>query len=63
MEVIVTTGEKGFALNAGLEELLKCANQVGEPDTELLTKRRAFMPNTYYCVKNILFFKNELKLH
>jgi len=63
VEVIVTIEEKGFVLNAVLEELLKCDNQVGEPDIELLTKRRAFMPKTYYFVKNILFFKNELKLH
>jgi hypothetical protein len=46
VEVIVTTGGKGFVLNADLEELLKCDNQVGEPDTEPLTKRRAFMPKT-----------------
>lgn len=57
MEAIVTTEEKGFVLNADLEELLKCDNQVGEPDTELLTKRKAFMPRTYYYLKHILFFK------
>ena len=47
MEVIVITEEKGSVLNADLEELLKCDNQVGEPDTELLTKQRVFMPRIY----------------
>jgi hypothetical protein len=59
VEVIVTIEEKDFVRNADLEELLKCGNQVGELDIELLTKRRAFMPRINYNFLTILFLKTN----
>ena len=59
VEVIVTIEEKDFVRNADLEELLKCDNQVGELDIELLTKRRAFMPRINYSFLTILFLKTN----
>ncbi len=55
VEVIVTIEEKDFVRNVDLEEPLKCDNQVGELDIELLTKRRAFMPRTSYYLCLDLF--------
>jgi len=59
VEGIVTIEVKGFVRNADLEELLRCGNQVGELDIELLTKRKAFMPRTNYNLMIILFFKTN----
>jgi hypothetical protein len=59
VEVIVTIEAKDFVRNADLEELLRCGNQVGELDIELLTKRKAFMPRTNYNLMIILFFKTN----
>jgi hypothetical protein len=54
---IVIIEVKSFVRNADLEEWLKCDNQVGELDIELLIKRRAFMPRTIYNLMFILFLK------
>jgi len=59
VEVIVTIEEKDFVRNADLEELLKCANQVGELDTEPLTNRRAFMLRKSYNFLVILLLKTN----
>jgi len=59
VEGIVTIEGKGFARNVDLEELLKCDNQVGELDIELLTKRRVFTPRTNYGLMIILFLKTN----
>jgi len=59
VEGIVTIEVKGFVRNADLEELLKCGNQVGELDIELLTKRRVFAPRPNYNLFIILFLETN----
>jgi len=59
VEAIVIIEVKGFVRNADLEELLRCGNQVGGLDIELLTKLKAFMPRPNYNLIITLFFKTN----